>query len=174
MTWTVISTSFQLRIHVVCLKGFSVWKTKINVKVHATYFVLFKFWLTEIPLKRVNFKNEIYNTMNSYHKYTSIPKSSFNKINILILPINTGEVSKIFHTLCLYLRLPAIMNLIFRTVRFEKFMTSCRDKLYHHTVSNKIKLNFHHLIQQNVLQQISAFVWHKVGNRKTNFEKFGL
>ena len=59
--------------------------------MHATYFVLFKFWLTEIPLKRVNFKKEMYNTMNSYHKYTSIPKSSFNKINILILPINTGK-----------------------------------------------------------------------------------
>ena len=53
--------------------------------------ILFKFWLTEIPLKRVNFKKEMYNTMNSYHKYTSIPKSSFNKINILILPINTGK-----------------------------------------------------------------------------------
>ena len=31
------------------------------------------------------------NSMNSYYKYTSIPKSSFNKINILILPINTGD-----------------------------------------------------------------------------------
>ena len=91
MTWTVISTSFQLRIHVVCLKGFSVWKTKINVTAYATYFVLLKFWLTEIPLKRVSFKKEMYNTMNSYYKYTSIPKSSFNKLNILILPINTGE-----------------------------------------------------------------------------------
>ena len=89
--WTVISTSFQLGIHEVCLKGFSIWKTKVNVKVYATYFALFKFWLTEIPLKRVNFKKEMYNTMNSYHKYTSIPKSSFNQINILILPINTGE-----------------------------------------------------------------------------------
>ena len=29
--------------------------------------------------------------MNSYCKYTSIPKSSFNKINVLILPINTGK-----------------------------------------------------------------------------------
>ena len=37
------------------------------------------------------FKDEMYNTMNSCHKYTSIPKSSFYKINILILPINTGE-----------------------------------------------------------------------------------
>ena len=38
-------------------------------------------------------KEEMYNTMNSYYKYTSIPKSSFYKINILILPINTGEKS---------------------------------------------------------------------------------
>ena len=29
--------------------------------------------------------------MNSYYKYTSIPKSSFSKKNVLILPINTGE-----------------------------------------------------------------------------------
>ena len=36
---------------------------------------------------------EMYNTMNSYYKYTSIPKSYFYKINILILPINTGEKS---------------------------------------------------------------------------------
>ena len=33
----------------------------------------------------------MYNTMNSYYKYTFIPKSSFYKINILILPINTEE-----------------------------------------------------------------------------------
>ena len=33
----------------------------------------------------------MYSTMNSYYKYTSTLKSSFNKINILILPINTGE-----------------------------------------------------------------------------------
>ena len=38
-----------------------------------------------------SFKEEMYNTMNSYYKCTSIPKSSFYKINILILPINTGE-----------------------------------------------------------------------------------
>ena len=36
-------------------------------------------------------KEEMYNTMNCYYKYTSIPKSSFNKTNILILPINTGK-----------------------------------------------------------------------------------
>ena len=36
-------------------------------------------------------KEEMYNTMNSYYKYTSIPKLSFYKINILILPINTEE-----------------------------------------------------------------------------------
>ena len=31
----------------------------------------------------------MYNTMNPYYKYTSIPKSSFNIV--IILPINTGE-----------------------------------------------------------------------------------
>ena len=39
----------------------------------------------------VHIKEEMYNTMNSYYKYTSIPKSSFQKINILALPINTGK-----------------------------------------------------------------------------------
>ena len=33
----------------------------------------------------------MYNSMNSHYKYTSIPKSSFNKINVFILPINSGE-----------------------------------------------------------------------------------
>ena len=42
----------------------------------------------------------------------------------------------------LYVRLLAIMNIIFCTVRSENFMMSCRDKLYHHTTSNKIKFNF--------------------------------
>ena len=37
------------------------------------------------------FKEEIYNIINSYYQYTSIPKSSFNKIDIPILPINTGK-----------------------------------------------------------------------------------
>ena len=34
-------------------------------------------------------KEEMYNTMNSYYKYTSISKSPFYKVNIL--PINTEE-----------------------------------------------------------------------------------
>ena len=38
-----------------------------------------------------NVKGEMYNTMNFYYKYASILKSSSNKINILILPINIGE-----------------------------------------------------------------------------------
>ena len=36
-------------------------------------------------------KEEMYNTMNLYYKYTSIPNSSFYKINILVLPINNEE-----------------------------------------------------------------------------------
>ena len=27
-------------------------------------------------------------------------------------------------------------------MRLENFMTSCRDKLHHHTINNKIKFNF--------------------------------
>ena len=33
----------------------------------------------------------MYDTINSYYKYRYIPKSYFNKINILIMPINTME-----------------------------------------------------------------------------------
>ena len=33
----------------------------------------------------------MYNTMNSYYKYTSIPKLYFYKIYLLVQPINTGE-----------------------------------------------------------------------------------
>ena len=33
----------------------------------------------------------MYNTMNSYYKYTSIPKLHFYKIYLLVQPINTGE-----------------------------------------------------------------------------------
>ena len=40
---------------------------------------------------RNSLKEEMYNTMNSYYKYTSIPKPSFYKVNILILPINIEE-----------------------------------------------------------------------------------
>ena len=48
---------------------------------------------SHLPFKNklINLKEEIYSTINSYYKYTSIPNSSFNKINILILLVNTGE-----------------------------------------------------------------------------------
>ena len=36
-------------------------------------------------------KEEMCNTINLYYKYTSIPKSSFYKISIFIMPINTRE-----------------------------------------------------------------------------------
>ena len=75
-------------------------------------------------------------TMNSYYRYTSIPKSPFNKKYTAYH--YWRKVSKIFHTFWLHLRLPAIINLIFCTVRLENFMTSCRDKLYHHHASIKI------------------------------------
>ena len=87
--------------------------------------------------KEPKFKEEMYSTMNSYYKYASILKPAFNKINILHTAHQYwGKVSKIFHTLCLYLWLPAIMNLIFRTMRLENFMALCRDKLYYRTICN--------------------------------------
>ena len=87
-----------------------------------------------------------------------------------------SKVSKIFHTLCLHLQLPAIMNLIFRTVRLEIFMTSCRDKLYHHTISNRIKFNFLIIVfgktsssKSLPLSGIEAEI-----ERMNNLEKFSL
>ena len=116
-------------------------------------------------------KEEMYNTMNLYYKYTSIPKSSFYKINILTLSINTEE-----KTFCLYFRLPAIMNLIFRTVRSENLMTSCRDKLYHHTISNKIKSNFLIILfnKMSSRKSLSSFGNESGIERMTDFEKFCL
>ena len=83
----------------------------------------------------------MYNTINSYYNYTSW-KSSFNIINILILPINTGKN---------YLKYSNILPLFVTTSHYESnflyceirnFMMPCRDKLYHHTISNKIKFTF--------------------------------
>ena len=87
----------------------------------------------------------------------------------LILPIIIGEKDLKYS-----IRYESIMNPIFCTVKLENFMMSCRDKLYHRTISNKIKFNFliKHLIRQNVLQEISSFVWHWVRNRKNDFDKF--
>ena len=116
-------------------------------------------------------------TINSYYKYISIPKSSFYKIDILILVINTKEkVSKIFPTFYLYLRLPAIMNLVFCTVRLENFMTSCKDKLYHHTVSNKMKFNFLIIFFGKMSSSISlpSSGTESEIERMTDFQKFGL
>ena len=35
------------------------------------------------------------------------------------------------------MRLPAILNLVFHTVRLENFIMPCTDKLYHHAISIK-------------------------------------
>ena len=47
--------------------------------------------MVKVTRVSVRLKEEMYNTMNLYYKYTSISKSTFYKINILILPINTGK-----------------------------------------------------------------------------------
>ena len=134
-------------------------------------------WITRFINNCAKIKEEIYNSMNTYYKYTSIPKSSFYKINVLILPINTKEkYLKYFNTFCLYLRLPAIMDLIFRTVRLENLMTSCRDKLYHHTISNKIKFNFLIILlgKMSSSKSLPLFGTESEIERMTDFEKFGL
>ena len=55
----------------------------------------------------------------------------------LILAIIIGEKDLKYS-----MRYESIMNPIFCTVRLENFMMSCRDNLYHRTISNKIKFNF--------------------------------
>ena len=87
-----------------------------------------------------------------------------------------GKVSKIFHTICLYLRLQAILNLIFRTVRLENLMTSCRDKLYHQTISNKIKFNFLIILFAKISSRKSlpSSGTESEIEKITDFEKFGL
>ena len=86
------------------------------------------------------------------------------------------KVSKIFNTFCLYFRLQAIMNLIFRTVRSENLMTSCRDKLYHHTISNKIKFNFLIILfgKMSSSKSLPSSGTESEIERMTDFEKFGL
>ena len=66
-------------------------------------------YLPAATIGNIKFKEEMYNIMNSYYKYTSIPKSFFYKLNILILPINTEEkylkYSINFASICKYLPL---------------------------------------------------------------------
>ena len=93
--------------------------------------------------------------MNLYYKYIS-SKIIFlqNKCTYTAYQY-WGKASKIFHTFCVYLWLPSIMNLISCTVRLENFMTSCRDKLYHLAISNKIKFSFLIILfGKNLHQQI--------------------
>ena len=116
----------------------------------------------------------MYSTMNSHCKYTAIPKSSSYKINILTLPINTGE--KYLKYSIHIQQLPAIMNLIFRSVRLENFMTSCRDKLYHHTISNKIIFNFLFILfaKMSSSKSLPLSGTESEIEKMTDFEKLGL
>ena len=54
------------------------------------FYILLAYHKT-IKIKPADVKEKMYNTMNSYYKYTTIPKSSFYTINLLILRINTRE-----------------------------------------------------------------------------------
>ena len=68
------------------------------------------------------------------------------------------------------------MNLIFRTVRLENFMTSCRDKLYHHAISNKIKFNFLIILfaKMSSSKSLPSSGTDSEIEKMTDFEKFGL
>ena len=100
----------------------------------------------------------------------------FSKIFYFYCPSILGKVSKIFHAFCQYLGLSTIMNLIFRTVRLENFMKSCRDKLYYRTISNKIKFIFMIILFGKMSSSESlpsSGTESKIG-RMNDFEKFGL
>ena len=112
--------------------------------------------------------------MNSYYKYTSIQKSSFFKRSILIQPINIGETYWKYSPHFAYI--PAIMNLILRTVRLENFMTPCRDKLYHHAVSNRIKFNVLIIVfdKMTYRKSLPSSSTESEIERITDFKQFGL
>lgn len=81
---------------------------------------------------------KMYSTMNLYLKLHIYFKVIFLQNKYFYTADQYWGVSKIFHTFWL----SVTVNLIFRTVELENFMISCRDKLYHGTVSNKINFIF--------------------------------
>ena len=58
----------------------------------------------------------------------------------------------------------------------ENLMTSCRDKLYHHTISNKIKFNFLIILfgKMSSSKSLPSSDTESEIERMTDFEKFGL
>ena len=123
------------------MNKFSKWFVSRYSEMHKMLKSLFHvvIWLIAILNLRRNVQH--YEFILKVH---TIRKSSFCKTNILTPTAHQywGKVSKIFDTFYLYLQLLAIMNLMIPTLRLKNFMTSCRDKLYHHTISNRIKFNF--------------------------------
>ena len=94
-------------------------KTQMHTNAMIQLFLQMKFsnqGVTHFSVQLQMFKEEMY-IMSSYYKYTTILNSSFNKINSYTAHHYWEKVSKILHAFRLYFRLPAIMNLIFRTVR---------------------------------------------------------
>ena len=135
---------------------------KLKRSSFTNLFFFLLIWSKE-NVKRLTFNHNCYVNCNNYIFISSIFNILTKKCTTLWIRITSthhskitflqnkytytahqywGKVSKILHTFCLYLRLPAIVNLIFRIVRLKKLMTSCRDKPYQHTISNKIKFNF--------------------------------
>ena len=68
------------------------------------------------------------------------------------------------------------MNLIFCTVRLEDFTMLCRDKLYLHTLSNKIKFNFLIILfaKTSSSKSLPSPGTESQIERMTVFKKFGL
>ena len=71
----------------------------------------------------------------------------------------------------LYLPLPTIMNLIYRTMRLGNFMTSCSDKLCHHALSIKSSSIFWSSRLAKCPPANLCFVWHVVRNRKNDLRQ---
>ena len=88
----------------------------------------------QVMLKWVNF----YQDKFSWYNFEKLIRTLhlFARQICLNGPPILGKVSKVLYTFCLYLRLPAIVNLIFHTMRLENLMMSHRDKLYITTSSS--------------------------------------
>ena len=87
-----------------------------------------------------------------------------------------GKVSKILLTFCQYLRVPAIMNLIFCIVKWENFMRSCREKFYHQALGNRIRFNFLIILfdKMSFSKSLRSSGTESEIERMTDFEKFSL
>ena len=72
-------------------------------------------------------------------------------------------------------KLAILLRTYFMDAPLENFMI-CRDKLYHHTISNKIKFNFLIILfgKMSSSKSLPSSGTESEIERMTDFEKFGL